>query len=188
MMKRKLIVVDVETTGLDPSKDSILQLAAVVYQDGGISGEFVSYVNEPDVVINAEAQAVNGIGAETIMSAPAPWHVVASFQNWLGAHELYGQQMLAGHKVAFDVEFMKRLWRLAGVDFEKQFGHRHLCTQSLAIALDYAGRLNLPGGSASLDNVAAVFNMRRDLTDRHDALEDARLTARVLGKIIEKIK
>lgn len=197
-MKRKLLVVDTETAGLDASQHSILSFAAVVYQDGGIAGEFHTLVRESPLCVQemtAEERAnglkdaieVNGIKMVDLLDAPWPWLAVQKFTNWLAANELYGPQMLVAHKASFDVAFLQRLWRLAEADFEKQFGHRHLCTQTAALLLDQAGRIDLPGGSSSLDNVAAVFGLQRH-NEKHDALEDARLCARVLAKMVERIR
>jgi DNA polymerase III epsilon subunit-like protein len=41
--------------------------------------------------------------------------------------------------------------------------------------------------SASLDTVAAFFGLKRE-AEKHDALEDARLAAKVLAKMVERIR
>lgn len=197
-MKRKLIVVDTETAGLDAAEQSILSFAAVVYQDGGIVGEFYSLVGENPLCLNSrdEAEAavgnlekfqINAISMSDLIDAPSPWTVVQKFKNWLGALELYGSQTLVAHNATFDSAFLRRLWRLAGEDFEKTFNHRMLCTQSIALFLEQSGRMNLPGGSASLDNVAKIFGLAREGA-KHGALEDARLCAQVLAKMVQKVK
>jgi DNA polymerase III epsilon subunit-like protein len=195
---RKLLVVDTETAGLHASRHSILSFAAVIYQDGSITGEFHTLVAEPTLCVEnvtdeqraegvKDAFEVNGIKADDLIGAPTPWLVVQQFVNWLQKNEMYGQQTLVAHKVDFDVAFLKRLWLLAGADFEKQFGHRHLCTQSAALLLDYAGRLNLPGRSASLDNVAEALGCGKREGRHHNALEDAKLCAQVLRKLLDKV-
>jgi DNA polymerase III epsilon subunit-like protein len=187
-MRRKLLVVDTETTGLDASRHSILSFAAVIYQDGGVSGEFETLVAEPNMTLSREAAELNGISIADLISAPSPWGVVQAFTNWLAKNEVYGPQVLVAHKTDFDVAFLQRLWRLAGADFERQFGHRYMCTQACALLLEQAGRLNLPGGSASLDGVAAALGLPGREGAHHSALEDARLCARVLAKMVEKLK
>lgn len=196
-MKRKLIVVDTETAGLDPSEHSILSFAAVIYQDGGISGSFAVDVCELELCVQephdigggkmGTALDVNGFTIERIKAGASPWMAVKAFQNWLMQNELYGKQVLVGHKAEFDAGFLRRLWTMAGEDFEAQFGHRYLCTQSAALLLEQAGRIELSGGSSSLDNVAAAFGLSRT-AEKHDALEDATLTAKVLAKMVSKIR
>ncbi len=199
-MKRKLLVVDTETAGLDAREHSILSFAAVIYQDGGIAGKFYTLVKEPLFCIEnltdeekangiRDAFEVNGIRLTDLLDAPEPWLAAQQFVNWLARNELYGQQTLAGHKVEFDVSFLRRLWRLAGAtDFEARFGHRYLCTQSAALLLEQAGRLSLPGGNASLDNVAGALGLVARTPGYHNALDDALLTAQVLKRLIEKLK
>lgn len=197
-MKRKLIVVDTETAGLDALQHSILSFAAVIYQDGSVTGEFHTLIAEPMLCIEniteeqraegiKDAFEVNGIKLTDLVDAPRPWLAVQLFVNWLQKNEMYGQQTIVAHKADFDVAFLQRLWRLAGADFEKQFGHRHLCTQSAALLLDYAGRINLPGGSASLNNVAETLGCGKREGKHHDALEDAKLCAQVLRRLITKV-
>jgi len=183
---RKLIVVDTETGGLDARKHSILSVGAVIYQDGAIVGQFSGKVCEPVLCIDEQALTVTGIKVADIAKFDTPFQVVQAFQQWLLKNELYGQQTLVAHGIRFDEPFLRRLWELAGQDFNKQFSHRMLCTQSAALLLNLAGRLDLPAGSASLDNVAAVFGFKRD-HQHHDALEDAILTARVLRRLVDRI-
>jgi DNA polymerase-3 subunit epsilon len=190
-MKRKLLVVDTETAGLNASTASILSLGAVIYQDGAVCGEFYTLIREHELSFPVEATPksaleVNGIKVADLLAAPSPWEVVHRFVQWLMENELYGQQLLVGHKIEFDVSFMRRLWKEAGQDFEKQFGHRFMCTQSTAILMDWMGRMSLNGQSPSLDNVAGLLGCKR-VSEVHNALEDARLTAKVLAAQIRKL-
>lgn len=184
---KKLIVVDTETGGLDPTRHSIVSFGAVIYQDGSISGEFYTLVAEHPFICTDEARKIHGITPLGLADAPTPWAAVQKFKQWLLKNEMYGQQTLVGHKAEFDAAFLRRLWTLAGEDFEEQFGHRYLCTQSAALLLDTAGRINLPGGNASLDSLCKMFNVGVQ-GDVHNALTDAKLAARVLAKLVEKVK
>jgi len=192
---KKLIVVDTETTGRDPHEHSILTFGAVIYQNGGISGKFIGRVQEPVISIEDPPRVlsqdfrfpVNNILLADVLTYDTPWVVVQKFRNWLLANEIYGKLTLCAHNAAFDAGFLRRLWRLAGQDFNEQWDYRMLCTQTAALLLEQAGRINLPGGSASLNNVAAVYGLQRS-TEAHDALEDATLVARVLAKMVDRLK
>lgn len=187
MSKRKLIVVDCETGGLDPTKHAILSFGAVIYQDGVIAGEFEVMIQDRGEITD-EALSVNGLDVRSLQSQwDTPWLAVQKFKNWLYANELYGKQTLAAHNATFDSGFLKRLWRLAGEDFETQFDYRMLCTQTAALLLEQAGRLTLVGGSASLKNVAAGFGLPPE-PEPHDALQGAILAAKVLAKMVERLK
>lgn len=185
-MKPKLLVIDTETGGLDPERHSILSLAAVIYQEGAISGTFKVNIREYEMLITDEARHVNGIDSTT-HEGSSPWHAMQLLINWMAKNELYGQRILVGHNVAFDIGFLKRLIRMAGADFHLNFSHRSICTQSVALLLEQADRLDLHG-SASLDNVAKSLGLPGRSTEYHDCLEDAILTAKVLKKLVERIK
>lgn len=183
---QKLIVVDTETAGLDPNKHSILTFGACLYHDGAVVSTFLGKVCEPVLCVDEEALAVNGLKVADVTGWDTPLQVVIQFQQWLLRNEQYGKQTLVAHGVRFDEPFLRRLWDLAGKNFDEQFSHRMVCTQSAAHLLALARRLDLPGNSTSLDNVAAVFGFKREHKN-HDALEDAILTARVLRRLVERI-
>lgn len=183
---QKLIVVDTETAGLDPCKHSILTFGACVYHDGAVVSTFLGKVCEPVLSVDHDALAVNGIKVEDVAKWDTPLQVVQKFKNWLLQNELYGKQTLVAHGVQFDAPFLRRLWEQAGVKFEDTFSHRMVCTQSVANLLVLAGRLDLPGNSTSLDNVAQAFGYKRE-HQFHDALEDAILTARILRRLVDRV-
>jgi DNA polymerase-3 subunit epsilon len=183
---KKLIVVDTETGGFDPCKNSILTFGAVLYHDGAAVSTFLGKVCEPVLEVDEQALAVNGIRVKDVAGWDSPFLVVQQFEQWLLRNEQYGQQTLVAHGVQFDAPFLRRLWRLAGKNFDAQWSHRMVCTQSVANLLVLAGRLDLPGDSTSLDNVAAAFGFKRE-HQHHDALEDAILTARVLRRLVDRV-
>jgi DNA polymerase-3 subunit epsilon len=183
---KKLIVVDVETAGLDCQKHSILTFGACVYHDGAVVSTFLGKVCEPVLCVDEEALVINGIKVEDVAKWDTPRQVVQRFVNWLGENSLYGRQTLVAHGVAFDSGFLHRLWTLADMPFEAIWSHRMVCTQSIANLLVLAGRLDLPGDSTSLDNVSAAFGFKRE-HQFHDALEDAILTARVLRRLVDRV-
>lgn len=184
---RKVIVVDTETGGLDPSRHSILTFGACLYNDGVIESTFLGKICEPELCLDPRALKVNGIIAEDVLTWDSPQVVVQKFVNWLADTGTYGTQTMAAHGIQFDAPFIRRLWRLAGVPFEDQWSHRMICTQSVANVLIMAGQLELPNDSASLDNLAAYYGVKRE-HQYHDALEDAILTARVLRGLINRVK
>jgi DNA polymerase III epsilon subunit-like protein len=198
-VSKKVLVMDTETAGLDPAVSSILSFAAVIYEDGSVCGTFKTLVQEPTLVIEEMTERqkarglksafdVNGITREEIAAAPEPWLAIQLFKNWLMKNELYGLQQIVAHNAAFDAGFLKRCWRLGGQDWEDTFHHRVLCTQTAALLLEMAGRINLPGGCASLNAVADALGCKPRESAVHDALEDALLCADVMRKMMEKLK
>ncbi len=180
---KKMLVIDTETGGLDPRTDAIISVACVVYNDA--PEEFVHMVvNDPTGCKGIAPMAVHGITDERIQKhGHSPRYVVDHIINLLQRNQMYGKVTLAGHNLPFDVGFLRRLFWLAGEDFDKHFNHGGLDTKGLALALEAAGRIRLT--SSSLVHVAPSFGVAP--WKEHDALEDALATAKVLRKQLDMI-
>jgi len=188
----KIVVLDVETGGLDPQKDSILSLGAVVWEDGELKERIYFMVNEGDIKADPKALAINGLSVEEVQREGAdPKAAVAMFRQWManaGLNVMPGKVTMGGHNVAFDAGFVERLFRLAGA--RNPFAYRRICTQSAALFLMAAGKL--PGISGTgLDSLCAHFHI--DIREggaqgRHNAQEDAVATAKLLTMLVEVVK
>lgn len=189
-MKRKMLVIDTETGGLDPTKHSLLSIAALVYHDGAIEDEFYTLVNEGNVVADEAALKINGLTLDEIeREGQSVGQVVGALENMLDKHGMHKGVTIVAHNAPFDVGFIKRLYQLAGRDYSKRFSYRALCTVTAASILDLAGRIELPGGSASLDNLNKYFNLQLDRSSgTHDALDDVRACAAALKHMVALIR
>jgi len=195
MVKRKVLVVDVETGGLDPAINAILSVGALVFHQGAIEDRFYSIVNEGDPQqgggkVDPEALKVNGFTHTRIQGeGRSPVEVVNAIEAMLAKNDMRGRITIVAHNAAFDMGFMKRLWARAGKDFNKRFSYRALCTQTGALLLEQAGRLQLPGGSASLDSLTKLWGINLDRGDGlHNALDDAEACALVLKRQLEMLR
>jgi DNA polymerase-3 subunit epsilon len=183
-VKRKLLIVDTETSGLDPQKNCILSLAAVVYHDGAIEDAVQWPVMDALEEFDPAALAVNGFTHERVLAdGISPWGVIRRLEQLLLKHDMRGRVVLAGHNLPFDVGFLQRLYRLANEDYGKQFMHGGLDTKVAALLLEQAGRLRFD--SPSLVDVAAALGIKHNTA--HDALEDALVTAQVLRRLVDRI-
>jgi DNA polymerase III epsilon subunit-like protein len=156
----------------------------VVVNQGAIDGDIELLIWDETALVEADAMKVHGIPiARIIAEGLAPHQAVAKLEQFLARHDLMrGDVVLAGHNAPFDVGFLRRLYRLANADFLKRFSYRSLCTQTGALLLEQAGRIVLPGGSASLDALCKLWNLQRDTP--HNALTDARATAAILKRMV----
>jgi DNA polymerase-3 subunit epsilon len=186
-VKRKLLVVDCETGGTDAEKHSLLSIAALVVADGAVIDEYYTLINEGDIVAEVEALKINGLDLAVVRKEGAsPSNAVTAITTMLTKHSMRGGANVVAHNAAFDMTFLKRLFRLAGVDFRKWIQYRALCTVTGALLLEQAGRIVLPGGSASLDALCKLWNLPRSPV--HNALEDARVTAVVFRRMIDLLQ
>jgi DNA polymerase III epsilon subunit-like protein len=190
-MKDRLVVIDVETGGLDPTHHSILTLgAAVVDYAGAILNRFYVPIREAVVSVQAEALGINGLTLQQIEAEGVPvTEAVAMFRGWLVSNDLTKNVTLVGHHVAFDRAFVRRLFRLAKEEalFDETFSHRMICTQSAAGLLDQAGVIRL-SGSTSLDSVCAHFGIELDRKNGHHAFSDVVATAQVFQCLMRRCR
>ncbi len=128
-MARVYISIDLETTGLDPEQDAIVEIGAVRFKGSQVYDTFSSLVN-PGRPIPLKIQQLTGITPADLKGAPPIAAVLPELRRFVGDNPLIG------HNVAFDLGFLQR----QGI-FQQQ---PSLDTFELAsILLPYAGRYSL---------------------------------------------
>ena len=98
-------IIDIETTGLSPDYDSIIEVSAVKYEDGKEIDKFTSLIKPEETYddgtyIDSFVEKLTRITNEMLSSAPAPLPVFKSFKEFIG------KNVLIGHNVNFDVNFL----------------------------------------------------------------------------------
>ena len=97
--KNEYVVIDVETSGLDPSIHEVIQIAAVKYKKGEKPAYFVSYV-KPRYPIPVSASIVNHIYDSTVESAPRFLEIRSRFLDFIE------DLPLIGYNIGFDMKFI----------------------------------------------------------------------------------
>jgi DNA polymerase III epsilon subunit-like protein len=188
----RLLVLDTETGGIDPISHSILSIGAAVWDDGTIRGEFETLIAEPVLTVTPRALEINNINlVEHCKLGVPPDEAMQRFRLFLT--EFMGKELqsedkitLVGHNIGFDVGFLKRLCRLAGIHFEDMFSHRMLDTAGLLRFLTLTETLPLSG--AGLTEALEYFQICVATDLRHTALGDARATAQLLTKLVNLVQ
>ena len=93
------IVLDLETTGLDPKYDSIIEAAAAQIHNGEIVKTFQSLIN-PGFEISGFITELTGISNDMLTTAPELEQVFPKFLDFVG------DSIVVGHNVNFDVNFI----------------------------------------------------------------------------------
>ena len=93
------MVVDLETTGLDPTWDEIIEFAAAKVENGTIVSEFQSLVN-PGFQIDEFITELTGITNEMLSAAPGVTAVLPRFL------EFVGKETVIAHNANFDINFL----------------------------------------------------------------------------------
>ena len=191
-VKTPWFVIDVETGGLDPQRHALLSLGVAVL-DTAI-GEIAALeltVNDPHGDVMEEAIRKNRLDpAEVRRTGLSPEEAVRRLEDFLLPHLPTGQKaILAGHNVAFDIAFLRRLYRLASAedDFTARYSHRAVDLHSAYMLLAEAGLVPCLA-SASLDAIALSLGVPQDPDRRHTALGDALTTARCLWELLERAR
>jgi DNA polymerase-3 subunit epsilon len=161
------VVVDLETTGLQPGSSGICEIGAVRLRGFEVEAEFETLV-DPGLPIAAAASALTGLRTEQLRGAPGPAEAVRSFLAFAG------DSVLVAHNARFDLSFLDReTERLTG----SRIGAPVVDTVRLARTL-LAGRVSGFG----LAQLAWFLGTAE--TPCHRALPDARATAELLLALI----
>lgn len=168
-MKGKFVVVDVETTGNNPKKgDRIIQIGAVVIDQGEIVKKFSSFIN-PEMEIPPFIQQFTGINNDMVADAPSFSSIAPTLMNYL--NDAY----FVAHNVPFDLSFMQNELELSGYN---SFLGPTIDTVELA-------RLLLPSEeSFKLIHLADKLDIKHDRP--HQADSDALVTAEILVILLKK--
>ena len=164
------IVLDTETTGLDPDTgDRIVELGAVELLNHMPTGRvFHRYVN-PEREVPAEAVQVHGLTTAFLADKPAFRAVAAEFVAFLG------DARLVIHNAAFDMKFLNAELAWAG--------HGSLPWARAVDTLELARR-RFPGAQNTLDALCRRFGVDNTGRTRHGALLDSELLAEVYLELI----
>ena len=93
------VVLDVETTGLDPRHDEIIEIAALRVRNHEAAERFTSLI-KPQQRISERITELTGITNEMVQDAPAIAQVMPAFRSFIG------DDLLVGHNVNFDINFL----------------------------------------------------------------------------------
>ena len=161
------IVLDTETTGLDPALGHrIIEIAAIEMINRQFSGrDFHCYV-DPEREIDAGALEVHGISNDFLSDKPKFSNVAADFLQFVEGGELII------HNAPFDVSFLNAELELAG----KQ--PITIYCETITDTLKIAKGLH-PGKRNSLDALCERYGVENAARTLHGALLDTRLLAEV---------
>ena len=112
-MVTSYVCVDVETTGLNPKSEKLIEIGAVKVLDGQVAETFQSFLN-PGRTLEPRIVALTGITDEMLQDAPVAAQVMPKF------HEFCGELPLIGHNLIFDYSFLKRAMLNEKLSFEKK--------------------------------------------------------------------
>lgn len=170
-MNKRFVVIDLETTGHSPKQgDKIIQLAAVIVENGKIVERFSSFLN-PSMPIPAFIEQLTNIHDDMVKDAP--------FFEQIAPHvlKLLDEAYFVAHNVTFDLSFLQAELNESG------YGTLYNST----IDTVELARMLLPTAEGyKLSQLADTLNLNHE--NPHQADSDAEVTAYVLLALLEKLQ
>lgn len=165
------VITDIETTGLSPERDRMIEVACVHVQGGEIISEQRTLINPGRYIPQTIAQ-MTGISMAMVLDAPKESEVLPTIRGWLA-----DDAVVTAHNITFDANFLQHSFKRNGV---RELAQPKLCTLRLSRRL-------LPKRKGyTLGDLAAYFGIR--VQGRHSALGDAQATAQLLLRLIELVQ
>lgn len=159
------VALDLETTGLTPKRDRIIEIGAVKVENGRETGTFTSLVN-PGRALEERIRMLTGITDEMLAQAPEEDAVLPGLLSFIG------DNILVGHRILFDYSFVKK----AAVNRNLVFEREGIDTLKLA-------RKFLPDlESRRLPDLCTYYGMAHTA---HRAVNDAQAASRLYRKLTE---
>ena len=172
---KSFVAFDVETTGIDHSKDSITELAAIRVVDGVVDENdkfiFQELVHPYKVKISKDVEHLTGITNEMVYNCREIWEVFNDFADWLGDDILLGYNCMT-----FDSKFLIRAGRLSN----------RIINNKYFDVMKYAKKYNKEIGSDDLKLTNIGLSLGIKNPQAHRALADAITTAKVYLELLKK--
>ena len=162
---------DFETTGFSPKRDRVIEVAVVTVTHGTVGSSWTSLINPGDDV-ELGATHIHGIKRDWIRSAPSFAEIAGTLFSLLDG------KVLVAHNANFDLGFLRSEMSRAEL-LPKGTLFPHWDTMKAA---DFAP--SLPA-SRKLIDVAAAFGV--EITNAHQALDDALAVAEIVAAVTETI-
>ncbi len=165
----RFVAFDLETTGIMPGVDRIVEVGAVRFVNGEVDAIYSTLV-DPMIPIPIGASRVNGITDDMVKGKPKIEELLKSFTEFVGL------DFMVAHNAAFDTQFLT-------ADFK-----RHEMRTPPGVILDtYPMAKKILPGLANYKLSTLVQHLQIDAGGFHRAEADATYCAKLLLKIVERV-
>lgn len=164
------IVLDTETTGMEPSEGHrLVEIGCLELVNHIPTGHTWHHYINPERDVPAEAVAVHGLSFDKLRDKPFFSQLYTDFLEFIG------DATLVIHNAEFDLKFLNAEL--------KAVGHAGLAGRKVVDTLQIARR-KFPGSPASLDALCRRFNIDNSNRELHGALLDSELLAEVYLELL----
>ncbi len=163
-MRGDLLAFDLETTGLNPATDEIIEIGVARFRDGAVVDQFQSLV-KPSIPIPADITHLTGIYQEDVDDAPAIEKLLPQIESF------FADSPVIAHNAQFDLSFMRK--------------HDLLHANPAIDTLDLAAIVLPSAPRYSLGALAAQEGIK--LANAHRAFDDAVATGHLYWKLWQRL-
>ncbi|MDR1379905.1 MAG: 3'-5' exonuclease [Tannerella sp.] len=167
-LKNPLVFFDLETTGINITKDSIVEIAYLKIKPDGSEESRTRRIN-PQMPIPAQATAIHGITDEDVKDCPTFKEIAKSL-----AMQIEGCDLAGFNSNRFDIPMLAEEFLRAGVDVDLN-KHKFIDVQTIFHKMEQRSLV-----------AAYKFYCGRELTDAHSAEGDTRATYEVLMSQLDR--
>lgn len=160
---QNFICLDLETTGLNPKRDRIIEIGAVKVREGNIVDTFQQLI-DPKQQLEERVEILTGISTKELEGKPAIQEVLPELLSFLG------EDVLLGHRILFDYSFLKRAFTNEKIVFERKG------IDTLKLARQFVTDCQ----SKKLESLCQHYGIRHQA---HRALGDALATVELYQKL-----
>ena len=165
------ILLDTETTGLSSVKDKIIEIACIEIDDHIPTGKKFHVFLNPEMEISQGAYETHGITREFLDDKPKFKDIAKEFQEFII------DKKLVIHNADFDLAFLNKELKEAGLPIIPNLN----VIDTLNVA-----REKFPGAQNSLDALCKRFKIDNSRRQKHSALLDCEILAKVYIELFEK--
>lgn len=194
-MPRKVLYFDVETTGVDPVKNDIVQLSGLIEVDGEVVHEFNIKCQPRDFkTVEPKALEVTGLTLDVLKSYQSADDGFGEFElaiagakhSWaINKYDKNDKFTPAGYNVGFDIQFLDQFFRKYGESYGSGWMQNWRAVDGLAIVryLEYIGKIPVMPNH----KLATMCDYFKIPIQAHDALSDIKATRELIKKLKEYI-
>ena len=169
--QNEIVVMDVESTGLDTTRDDIIQIAAVRYGKDGVQAEM-------DILVKTDKEVGNSFYVHGISNELLEEKGLEPLDALSKLLDFTNNKIIIGHNVTYDINIIEStLYRL---------GLPQLNKKKVYDTLDLARKLYPNLGNHKLCTLAEM--LKTEATPNHDAFQDILATAQLLPSFVAQLK
>lgn len=168
-LAKRFIAFDTETTGLSAAKNRIIELGAVVFENGEPVRRFDSFVHSVPYIPRF-ITGLTGISFDMLADAPSEMEIYPIFADFLG-DALTGDTLMCAHNASFDIRFIEAAFERNNISCNLKFADTLKTAKS---------KLSLP--NYKQDTVADYFGIINKHAHRAEA--DAETCGRIMVNLL----